>query len=203
MCGPIVLAYSLPLAKGQAWRAHALYNAGRILTYMMLGALAGAAGGGLGVVGRMAGVQSGARIVSGAAMIVAGLLLAGFGPAGNGLVTIQKGGITARFRKALGGLLMAPGRKFSLGLVLGFLPCGMVYAALLKAMDSAGAVPGALTMMAFGMGTAVALLAMGMASSFVGPRLGNWSTRLAAISVTLAGAVLLWRGLMPPGHHHG
>ncbi len=40
---------------------------------MFLGALAGAAGGGLGVLGRMAGLASGARIVAGAAMIVAGV----------------------------------------------------------------------------------------------------------------------------------
>jgi len=33
MCGPIVLAYSLPLSRGQAWRAQLLYHAGRILTY--------------------------------------------------------------------------------------------------------------------------------------------------------------------------
>ena len=43
--------------------------------------------------------------------------------------------------------------------MLGFLPCGLVYAALLKAMESAGALAGALTMLAFGSGTAVALLA--------------------------------------------
>ena len=77
MCGPIVLAYGLPLAKGQRLRAHLSYHAGRVLTYMLLGALAGAAGGALGLLGRLAGLTTGARIFAGAAMILAGLLLAG------------------------------------------------------------------------------------------------------------------------------
>jgi len=49
MCGPIVLTYSLSTPKGGALRAHLLYNAGRIATYIFLGALAGAAGGAIGV----------------------------------------------------------------------------------------------------------------------------------------------------------
>ena len=43
MCGPLVLAYSLPL-RGGAMRAHLAYNAGRIATYTLLGAVAGAVG---------------------------------------------------------------------------------------------------------------------------------------------------------------
>ena len=51
-------------------------------------------------------------------------------------------------------------------------------------------------MLAFGSGTAVALLSMGFLSSFAGFRLGPWSTRLAALSVMLFGAILLWRGIL-------
>jgi sulfite exporter TauE/SafE len=198
MCGPIVVTYSVV---GQAsWKQHLLYNGGRISTYMFLGALAGAAGAGIGVVGKMAGMASGARIVSGAAMIVAAILMVGFVPA-SGLVAIQK---PSRFTRKVARLLMAPGGKFRLGLVLGFLPCGLVYAALLKAMESAGALAGALTMMAYGLGTAVALLAVGMASSLAGARTpARWSNRVAAASIAIAGAVLLWKGLAPGPHCHG
>jgi len=202
MCGPIVLAYGMA-SRGHAVRAHLSYNAGRILTYMFLGALAGAAGGGLGVLGKMAGFASGARLVSGAAMIVAGALMIGLVPS-NGLVNIQKHGVTARFSKAIGRMMLAPRGKFGLGLTLGFLPCGLVYAALLKAMESAGAFAGALTMLAFGMGTAVALLAVGAAGSFAGLRLGKWSNRVAAVSVMVAGLILVWRGLAGTTPHcHG
>jgi sulfite exporter TauE/SafE len=198
MCGPIVLAFSLPLSRPEALRAQLHYNAGRILTYAALGALAGALGGGIGLLGRLAGLASGARVFAGSAMIVAGILTIGLVPANN-LITIQNQGVTKRFSQFLGRRLLAPKGKFTLGLTLGFLPCGLVYAALLKAVDSGSALAGALTMLAFGAGTAVALLTFGAASSFV--RFPRWSNRLAAVSMLLAGALLVWRGLMFPVCH--
>lgn len=191
MCGPIVLCYSLKLRREDALRAHLSYNAGRILTYMLLGALAGTAGSGLGLLGRMAGLASGVRILAGAAMVVAGVLSIGLFPK-SGLVRIQSGG---RFSKTVGRLLFAPRGKFALGVTLGFLPCGLVYAALLKAVETATPVAGALTMLAFGSGTAIALLSMGFLSSFAGFRLGPWCNRLAAVSIMVFGAILLWRGI--------
>jgi uncharacterized protein len=198
MCGPIVLAFSLPLTRPEALRAHTAYNAGRILTYTFLGALAGAAGGAIGMLGRLAGLASGARVFAGAAMIVAGILTIGLLPS-NGLVTIQNRGVTKRFSQFIGRRLLAPKGKFTLGLTLGFLPCGLIYAALLKAVDSGTALAGAATMLAFGSGTAVALLSLGAASSFV--RFPRWSNRLAAASMMLAGALLVWRGLTVPVCH--
>ena len=198
MCGPIVLAFSFPLHGRDAVRAHLGYNAGRILTYAFLGALAGAVGGGIGMLGRLAGLASGARIFAGTAMIVAGILMVGLLPS-SGLVTIQQHGVTARFRGFIGRRLLAPTGKFTLGLTLGFLPCGLVYAALLKAVDSGSALWGAATMLAFGAGTAVALLSLGAASSFV--RFPRWSNRLAAVFMMLAGALLVWRGLVQPVCH--
>jgi uncharacterized protein len=204
MCGPLVLSYSLPLDRAEAWRAHLLYNCGRITTYMLLGAGAGMLGGGIGLAGRLAGMASGARMVSGAAMIVAGLLMVGVGPAA-GLVSIGAGGVRSgmrvRLSRAVGRLLLSR-RKFRLGLALGLLPCGLIYAALLKAVDTAAAVGGALTMLAFGLGTAVALLAVGAGASFAAAHLGRWSYRLAPAGVVAAGAILLWRGLSAT-HCHG
>lgn len=193
MCGPIVLAYSLPLAgcgRTQLARAHLAYNAGRILTYMLLGALAGAAGGALGLAGRLAGFANAARIIAGAGMILAGLLIAGVFPAER-LVRIGP------VRQPLSG------SKFRLGLALGFLPCGLVYAALLKSMETGTAMAGALTMLAFGLGTSGALLSIGLASSALAPRLGIWSNRLAAVSISLLGLYLIWRGIAPHAGGHG
>ena len=195
MCGPIVLAFSLPLSRPQALRAHLQYNAGRILTYALLGALAGAAGSGIGMLGRLAGLASGARVFAGSAMIVAGILMIGLLPS-NGLVSIQN---PKRFSQFISRRLLAPKGKFTLGLTLGFLPCGLIYAALLKAIDSGSALAGAATMLAFGLGTAVALLTLGAASSFF--RFPRWSNRLAAVSMMAAGALLVWRGLMVPVCH--
>lgn len=201
MCGPIVLAYSVSLPNPRRMMAaHAAYNSGRILTYTFLGMLAGAVGSGIGTLGRMAGLASGARIFSGAAMIVAGILMVQSLP-GNGLVKIGR----PRFTQSIGRWIAAPrpGGKFTLGLALGFLPCGLIYAALLKAMESGSALAGGLTMLAFGLGTAAALFALGVASSLAGARLGAWSNRLAAVSVMIFGAILLWRGIVARPICHG
>lgn len=202
MCGPIVLAYSVSMAQGGALRrevllAHASYNAGRILTYMALGALAGAAGGGIGMLGGMAGLAAGARVFAGAAMIAAGVLMLRIVPS-QPLVKLERRGVTAYFRRAIGRLLVSShaGGKFTLGLALGFLPCGLIYAALLKSVETARPAAGALTMLAFGLGTAVALFGTGVAGSMAGPRLGKRGNRVAGVSMLAAGAILLWRGLM-------
>ena len=200
MCGPIVLAYSLPLGRAEALRANLLYNAGRITTYAVLGAAAGLLGGGIGLAGQLAGVASGARMIAGAAMIVAGILMVGTGPS-SGLVAIGNGGARTRLSRAVARLLLSR-HKYRLGLALGLLPCGLIYAALLKAVDTAAAGAGALTMLAFGLGTAAALGAVGAGASFAGAHLGRWSYRLAPVGVMLAGAVLVWRGLSG-NHCHG
>jgi sulfite exporter TauE/SafE len=188
MCGPIVLVI------GPRRESQLAYHAGRILTYTFLGALAGAAGHGVAALGQLAHLTSGARIVSGAAMILAGILMVGILPS-SGLITIRRPG---RFTRVAARLLGTPHGKFFAGLALGFLPCGLIYAALLKAMDAATPAAGALTMLAFGLGTAMALAALGFASVFARP----WVNRLAPYSVMIAGAVLLYRGLAAP-HCHG
>jgi sulfite exporter TauE/SafE len=185
MCGPIVLVV------GPRRNAQLSYHAGRILTYTLLGALAGAAGHGVALIGQMAHLASGARIVSGAAMIVAGILMLGILPS-SGLIAIRKPG---RFTRIAARFLRMP---FLGGLALGFLPCGLIYAALLKAMDAASLLSGALTMLSFGLGTAAALSALGLAAGFVRP----WANRLAPYTIMLAGALLLYRGLFAP-HCHG
>jgi uncharacterized protein len=180
---------------GEVWLAHLGYNAGRVVTYAALGALAGAAGSGVGILGKLAGLASGVRLVSGAAMIVTGLLILRVLPR-KVLVQVERRGAIALFSRSVGRLLISSRAlgKFGLGLILGFLPCGLIYGALLKAMETARPLAGALTMVAFGMGTAVALFGMGTIGSAVGLRLGGWGNRVAGASILTAGAILVWRG---------
>jgi uncharacterized protein len=200
MCGPLVLAFSLPLQGRRVARANLGYNAGRIATYTVLGAVAGALGSGIGLLGRLAGLASGARLFAGAAMIAAGILMVALGP-GSALIAIDGQGPTARLRRFIGARLTAPTGKFALGLGLGFLPCGLVYAALLKAVETGDALHGALTMLAFGAGTAVTLFTLGVASSLI--RLPRWSHRVAAACLVVTGIVLMWRGLFGKPVCHG
>jgi len=209
MCGPIVISYSVSLArfgvfKRQMVLGHLCYNAGRVVTYAALGALAGAAGSGIGMVGKMAGLASAARLVSGAAMVVTGILMLRVLPR-KVLVQVGGRGAMALFSRSIGRLLVSSRAlgKFGLGLMLGFLPCGLIYGALLKAVETARPLAGALTMVAFGLGTAVALLGVGLASSFAGLRLGGWGNRVAGASILAAGAILVWRGLTAGPVCHG
>jgi len=209
MCGPIVISYGVSMAnRGVLHRemvlAHLCYNAGRVVTYTALGALAGAAGSGIGLLGRFAGLASGARLVSGAAMIVTGVLMLRVLPR-KVLIQVEKRGVMALFSRSIGRLLTSSRAlgKFGLGLMLGFLPCGLIYGALLKAVETARPLAGALTMTAFGLGTTAALLAMGVLSSIAGLRLGGWGNRVAGVAILITGAVLMWRGLTAGPVCHG
>jgi hypothetical protein len=209
MCGPIVISYSVSLArygvfKREMMLAHLCYNGGRIVTYAALGAVAGAAGSGIGMLGKLAGLAQGARLVSGAAMIVTGILMLRVLPR-KVLVQVERRGVTALFSQSIGRLLVSSRAlgKFGLGLLLGFLPCGLIYGALLKAVETARPLAGALTMVAFGLGTAMALFGIGVASSAAGLRIGGWGNRVAGVSILAAGAILVWRGLTAGPVCHG
>jgi sulfite exporter TauE/SafE len=207
MCGPIVLSYSLPLAQQAVSpaKAHFWYNLGRITTYTTLGALAGAAGGAIGLATRLAGIAHGSRIAAGVAMIIAGIYLLGLVKPGK-LIRIDSPGVAARLARSGKRCMLSiePASKFRLGLAFGLLPCGLIYAALLKAVDAGSAWGGALTMLGFGLGTSIALGATGLASTAFGWRLGRWSNALAGLSVVFAGALLVWMGIAPDArvHHH-
>jgi uncharacterized protein len=193
MCGPIVLAYSVG-GRGTAL-SHLCYNGGRLMTYALLGAVAGAAGQAVGLMGRLAGFQHTAIIVSGILMIIAGVFMTGTVPTQR-LVQLDRTGISKLFSRTAGKLMLAPGalNKLWLGLAMGFLPCGLLYAALLKAASTGSALSGAASMAAFAVGTAGALLGLGFFSSVVGFRLGRWSNAIASASVVLMGLVLVYRG---------
>lgn len=201
MCGPLVLSYSLPLGSkrfGEQIVAHLLYNAGRILTYALLGAIAGLAGGTVGFIGQLAGIENVAAIVAGVLMVIAGILMLDLIPSKR----LQKFNpllYTSRFLRPLSKLFSstAVGSKFPLGIVLGFLPCGLIYAALLKSLSTGTVFAGAMTMTAFGLGTAASLLGIGIFSAAFNVKLSRWGSKLAAASVLLLGLFMVSRGVMP------
>jgi len=217
MCGPIVLSYSVAIesSKGSSGtrhfssllKNHLVYNAGRILTYCALGAGAGLAGESLGRLGTLEGYSHVLAMVSGVLMLLVGFSMLGVIPVAAGRSNLFR--IPSALLRRIARLIAAPAssNRFFLGLALGFLPCGLVYAALFKAMSAGTAIAGAVTMLAFGLGTASALLALGIFSSALRIRLNRWGSQLAAVGVTLMGAVLMWRGMMPgmlvmEGHIH-
>jgi sulfite exporter TauE/SafE len=206
MCGPIVLTYSVAANTGAARRGllglHLAYNGGRTLTYMLLGAIAGFAGGAMGWVGQLAGIENVAAIVAGVAMVLTALVLFGLGPAFKGWRGFA---LPGRLLRPAGKLIASPsaGAKFLLGLLMGLLPCGLIYAALMRAIGAATPLGGALTMMAFGMGTSVALVVIGLGSSAATRKVARWGTTISAVTVLAMGAILIARGaLAGPMHCH-
>jgi len=206
MCGPIVVTYSLASIRRtnqtrSRWMSlpgHLAYNAGRILTYSLLGAVAGLLGQSMTWMGRLAGFSHTASIVAGLLLVLSGIAMLGWLPKMAALGQ-SSAAVTSRFLRPLRELLTSPklDRRFVLGMALGLLPCGLIYAALVKSLASGSAVGGALGMMAFGLGTATSLLAIGVLSTSFRGRLTRWSSQIAAVAVIAMGTALLWRASMP------
>jgi uncharacterized protein len=161
MCGGIVGALTLQVPGGHPqWKLHLAYNYGRLTSYAMAGAVLGAIGGGLGAVLQdWLPVQWVLFVFANLMLVALGLYLAG---ATWSLAFAERLGQTVWSRlQPLGrGLLPARsvGQAFPLGMLWGFLPCGMVYSALAVALVSGSAWRGAGLMLAFGLGTLPNLL---------------------------------------------
>jgi len=166
MCGPIVVSFSLSLEKGSIYLPHSLYHAGRVLTYTILGGIMGATGSFTAVTAHMAGIQKGVFIFAGLLIVVMGLAMAGWLPSGKFFRDYYDpvGFISRGFKKLLNKATTPT--FFPLGLLLGFLPCGPVYTALIGAAragmeaptPSDGILTGMGLMFAFGIGTVPALI---------------------------------------------
>jgi sulfite exporter TauE/SafE len=138
------------------------YNLGRISSYTMAGAIAGAVGSTAWLGANMLPVQQYAFAAANLVMILLGLaLVAGAGR----LALLERLGTGAwkRLAPLAARVLRAQGFRGALGagLVWGWVPCGMVYGVLVAALVTGSAVEGATLMLAFGLGTLPNLLALG------------------------------------------
>jgi hypothetical protein len=192
MCSPFVLFVSRRFVPDCGGRAAVLgaqgwYTAGRILTYVVLGAAAGALGGVVELAGGLLGLQRLASIAAGGVLIVWALVaLSDLVP---GLHT--GGSLFARIAGALKGHL--PGHPFAMGLLLGLLPCGLLYSALIAAAARGGPFEGAAALALFGLGTAPALLGVSAADELLA-RNRAAINRLAQVFLLVMGIWFLWTG---------
>jgi sulfite exporter TauE/SafE len=203
MCGPLLLSLNLPVVlnkRTSVAASHFLYHAGRIATYSALGALAGWLGHGVTQVARW---ESAASLAAGVLMLVAGLLMLGALRRPSFIQITPARVITSR----AAGLLTSPtlASRIRLGALMGFIPCGLIYVALLKAMAPAEPLAGAVSMAGFGLGTGIPLFALGACSSYLARPLARYGPTLTAASVAAMGLFLVVRGMMPvtmAGHVH-
>jgi sulfite exporter TauE/SafE len=175
------------------------YNTGRIASYSIAGALAGALSAQIFSLVPPAQIKWMVRLVTGGFMIALGLYLAGWWP---GLQRLEKwGGALWRRLEPVGRRLLPvnhPLKALGFGLVWGWLPCGMVYAALAWSLTSGSAGNGALLMLAFGLGTLPMLLAIGAFAEWLRDFVRHPRVRqLAGLGVLLFGLYTI----LAPGTH--
>ncbi|MDQ1314128.1 MAG: uncharacterized protein QG662_237 [Pseudomonadota bacterium] len=190
MCGGIVAAFSFR-ADGThpPFRLHLAYNLGRVASYMMFGALAGALGASLKLTG-FAPAQTALFVLAQGVMILLGLYLAGFN---QWVLVFERAGgalwnkVKPLFQKLLPVRSMP--QAVLAGMAWGWLPCGLVYSVLVSAVAAGSATSGAALMLAFGIGTLPNLLGMGLFARQIQPFMQQrWVRRTAGLTVAGFGA---------------
>ncbi len=203
MCGGIVGALTLGTSdshkQGQKKTSPLIinlgYNIGRISGYIVAGAIVGFLGSSL---IDLTGIQTAKQVLAVIAslfMIALGLYLAGLW---NGIAKIESIGAVLWKRIQPLTQRFIPVKNFQqavpLGFLWGWLPCGLVYTALIWTLSAGGAVEGALIMLAFGLGTLPNLLAMGVIATSLSKWVRNPKVRLVAgMMVVLMGVLTLLR----------
>lgn len=169
MCGGIVGALSFGLPEHARGRFGALlpylinYNLGRLLSYTLGGAVVGGIGALAANMVVLHQAQILLQVVAGVFMVAMGLYLGGWWYGMGHLERI--GGKAWRMIEPLGRRLLPvrrPSQALLMGLVWGWLPCGLVYSALIWAISAGSAQEGALLLLSFGLGTLPNLMLMGI-----------------------------------------
>jgi uncharacterized protein len=188
MCGPLALA--LPAA-GNTTTGYVLgrvaYNAGRSVTYCLLGIVFGLAGWTF----LLAGLQRWVSIALGVALLV-------------GLFASRKLALSRPVTSAVNQLksrmsVLLRRRSFAalavLGLLNGLLPCGLVYVACAGAAATGGTLAGASYMSVFGVGTVPMMLAISLSGKLVPTSLRLKLVKTIPVCVFLLGTLLIVRGM--------
>lgn len=205
MCGGIAgaLSQAAPARGPLVASLHTLlYSLGRITSYAMAGALAGAFGAFFAGIPTTFGLI---RFAVGLVIVVIGLQIAF---AGRLFAPVERAGLALwRLLSPLARRIGRPERAwqvFSLGLLWGWLPCGLVYSGLVVAAASGSALTGAIAMVGFGVGTLPAVWAVtGFGAALA--RLGGGASvrRSAGIALVCFGFWSIVGTWVVTGHHPG
>jgi hypothetical protein len=197
MCGGISAALGLAASKDSAGRTRPplllSYQLGRIAAYSLAGLLLAGIFGGLIDLLDIESVRRTLRALSASALLLAALVAFG-------LLRDPGSGIGRKLWQRLAplGRRLLPvttlPRAFAFGMVWGWMPCGFVYSVLTVAALQLDAVRGAMTMAAFGLGTAPALLIASLGAQRLKAFAGLPSARRMAGSVLLLSAALTLAG---------
>ncbi len=191
MCGPIAMAVPVNRKSNlHIFSGVLMYNLGRITTYFILGMIVGS----LGLTINTIGVLQWLSIFAGVVLIIYAWrkYFSKLLPSGFELPFIQ------RFvSKSMGKLLKStsPFRLVSLGMINGILPCGMVFAGLLNAALTGEVVMSGLSMLAFGIGTLPAMMAVAFAANRISGTVRTRINRVVPYLLTVVGLLIILRGM--------
>jgi uncharacterized protein len=169
MCGGIVGALSFATQQNKNAKKTPLftllfaYNFGRLFSYSMAGGVMGSVGWLLARWTDIHNMQLVMQLIAGVFMLMMGLYISGWWM---GLVRLEKvGGMVWQYIQPVALKILPvnnPWQAIGLGLLWGWLPCGLVYSVLIWAVSAGSFQQGALLMLCFGLGTLPNLLAMGV-----------------------------------------
>jgi len=197
MCGAFVL-FAVADPRGATPRIwlHTAYHAGRLVTYTILGALAGLVGASIDLGGSLIGIQRFAAIIAGCMMVVFGIVTV----MRLHSIRVPKLPIPKAWQN---GLVRAHGivatkppvmRALATGLLTTLLPCGWLYSFVLMAAGTARPDLGALTMAVFWAGTVPILAALGVSLRAATDSLGRRLPTITAVAVVIVGlSTVVWR----------
>ncbi|CZF78900.1 hypothetical protein GCE9029_01122 [Grimontia celer] len=175
MCGGVAAAVSMGTPQNQHKLPFLLfYNGGRLLSYGLIGAIAGGLVAGVVGVTQITQQLLWLRLAAAIMMILLALYIGRFW---NGLAYVEKVGqllwkrLSPLSTKLLP--LRSPFAALPFGMLWGWLPCGLVYSALSWAAVAGNALDGLLIMVAFGLGTLPAMLLVGTAAEATKNLLNN------------------------------
>jgi uncharacterized protein len=182
------------LSDAQRLVPHIYFNAGRLISYTLLGGAVGALGSTLTLSPE---VNGGLTIAASAVMIVLGLQMLGFLPSLGQLLPALPKSVGHRIHELAE--RETKGAAFSLGAATFFLPCGFTQALQLYVLAKGSFLTGALTMLAFALGTLPALLSLSTVSSLAKGAFQQHFLRFAGAAVIVLGVMNIQYGLVLAG----
>jgi sulfite exporter TauE/SafE len=192
MCGPIALA--LPARSGSnvnLFFERSVYNLGRILTYGFIGGIAGLLGKAL----FFAGAQQWVSILTGVILILS--MIIPFSLSSRILASGPLFRLNNFIKISLGSLLKRKNKQglFYIGLLNGFLPCGLVYVAVAGAINTGQSLMAAIYMLVFGLGTFPVMLGVSVFGQFISSAVRRRISRFIPIFVIILGVLFILRGM--------
>lgn len=202
MCGPLVLAF--PGRTGR-FLPHVFYHIGRLITYSAVGAVMAGAGSGLALLSALTGsdhLQLVARVQVSLSLLAAGFLLY-FGLGQVGVLKQPRWMRLASpewlpgYRRIVRSTLVnhrGPEMLFT-GLLMGFLPCGLSFAAFSRALAAGAPLNGALLLTVFWFGTLPGLMLIGTGGSALARRYQRQADIFAGLLMIAMGLSLAVKAL--------